>query len=153
MHHKKIDADKKTPIKLRINKMVFISLDYFPMKTLNCPGNSTHGVVSVAFASTYLLASGSGDKTVMLWNKHNGDLVRTLNGHGGSVWSVAFASNNILASGSDSYDKKIRLWDTNTGNMLRTLEGHGNTVWELAFDSNNLLASGSMDKTIKLWGT
>ena len=79
--------------------------------------------------------------------------MRTLNGHGGSVWSVAFASNNILASGSDSYDKKIRLWDTNTGIMLKTLGGHGNTVWELAFDSNNLLASGSMDKTIKLWGT
>ena len=153
MHHKKIDTDKKTPSKIRINKMVLISLDYSPLKTLNCSGNSTHGVVSVAFDSTYLLASGSGDKTVKLWNKHNGDLVITLNGHGGSVWSVAFASNNILASGSDSYDKKIRLWDTNTGNMLRTLEGHGNTVWELAFDSNNLLASGSMDKTIKLWGT
>ena len=152
MHHKKIDTDKKTPSKLRINEMVFISLDYSPLKTLNCSGNSTHGVVSVAFDSTYLLASGSGDKTVKLWNKHKGDLVRTLNGHGGSVWSVAFASNNILASGSDSYDKKIRIWDTNSGNMLRTPSGHGNLIWQVAIDSNDLLASSSWDRTIKIWG-
>jgi WD40 repeat protein len=89
-------------------------------------------------------------KWFKLWNKQNGDLVRTLNGHGGSVWSVAFASNNILACGSDSYDKKIRIWDTNTGNMLRTLSGHGNLIWQVAFDSNDLLASSSWDRTIKL---
>jgi len=76
----------------------------------------------VAFDSTYLLASSSYDKTIKLWNKHNGDLLRTLIGNGGEVWTVAFASNNILASGSE--DKTIRLWDTNTGYLLKTLEGH-----------------------------
>ena len=46
--------------------MVFISLDYSPLKTLNCPGNSTHGVVSVAFDSTYLLASGSSENKIVI---------------------------------------------------------------------------------------
>ncbi len=36
------------------------------------------------------------------------ELLRTLNGHGYSVRSVAFDSNNILASGSD--DRTIKLW-------------------------------------------
>jgi len=83
-------------------------------------------------------------------NKHNGYLLRTLIGQG-AVYSVAFASNNILASGSEY--KIIRLWDTNTGNLLRTLEGHGHWVYEVAFDSSYLLASGSAETTIKLWRT
>jgi WD40 repeat protein len=88
--------------------------------------------------------------TVKLWNKHNGDLLRTLIGHQGYVLSVAFASNNILASGSE--DKTIILWDTNTGSLLRTLQGHRSSVSQVAFDSNDLLASaGSYDRTIKLW--
>jgi WD40 repeat protein len=88
--------------------------------------------------------------TVKLWDKNNGDLLRTLIGHVNSVLSVEFASNNILASGS--WDTTIRLWDTNSGSLLRTLEGHGNRVNQVAFDSDYFLASGSADKTVKLWG-
>jgi len=39
--------------------MVFIYIDYALLNTLNCPGNYANGVFSVAFDSTYLLASGS----------------------------------------------------------------------------------------------
>jgi hypothetical protein len=46
--------------------MVDIYIDYDLLKTLNCPGNNIHGVVSVAFDSTHLLASGSSDNTVKL---------------------------------------------------------------------------------------
>jgi WD40 repeat protein len=102
---------------------------------------------AVAFDSTYLLASGSGDGSLKLWNKHNGDLLRTLVGRSGYL---AFAANNVLASGSHN---TITLWDTNTGSLLRTLEGHGSSINQVAFDSSNLLASGSYDGTIKLWRT
>jgi WD40 repeat protein len=47
------------------------------MRTLNDQGSS---VESVAFDSTYLLASGSYDRTVKLWNKQSRDLLRTLIG-------------------------------------------------------------------------
>ena len=77
------------------------------------------------------------------------DLLRTLSGHGGSVESVAFDSNDILASGSS--DSTIKLWSKNTGDLLRTLSGHGDYVWSVAFDSSDTLASGYLDKTIKLW--
>jgi len=35
-------------------------------------------VRSVAFDSTYLLASGSYDMTIKIWNKNSGDLLWTL---------------------------------------------------------------------------
>jgi len=47
-----------------------------------------------------LLASGSSDNIIKLWNKNTGELWKILSGHGGPVYTVAFDSNNILASGS-----------------------------------------------------
>ncbi len=55
-----------------------------------------------------ILASGSYDRTIKLWNKNTGDLLRTLSGHYNLVQSVAFDSNDILASGSGDYT--IKLW-------------------------------------------
>ena len=77
------------------------------------------------------------------------DLLRTLSGHDNWVESVAFDSNDILASGSE--DRTIKLWNKDTGDLLRTLSGHGSWVMSVAFDSSDTLAS-SDDKTIKLWG-
>jgi len=47
-----------------------------------------------------LLASGSGDKTIKIWDKNTGGLLRTLTGHSNLVWAVAFDSAYLLASGS-----------------------------------------------------
>ena len=77
------------------------------------------------------------------------DLLRTLSGHGGTVRSVAFDSNDILASGSADFT--VKLWNKNTGGLLRTLSGHSDWVNSVAFDSKDILASGSYDMTIKLW--
>ncbi len=53
---------------------------------------SGHGnwVQSVSFDGKGLLASGSGDNTIKLWNTKTGECLRTLSGHGGQVWSVSF---------------------------------------------------------------
>ena len=60
------------------------------------------------------LASGSGDKTIKLWNVETGQEIRTLSGHNDSVSSVNFSPDGkTLASGSD--DKTIKLWNRNTG--------------------------------------
>ena len=112
------------------------------MNTLNCSAK----VWSVAFDS--LLASGSDDNTVRLWDKNSGNQLRSLTGHTSWVMAVAFDSNYMLASGSN--DKTIKLWDKNSGGLLRTLEGHGEGVRTVAFDSTHLLASGSDDNTIKI---
>ena len=67
------------------------------------------------------LASGSADKTIKLWNANTGECLRTLEGHGDHVRTVAFSPDGApLASGSD--DATIKLWNANTGECLRTLE-------------------------------
>ena len=97
------------------------------------------------------LASGSGDKTVRLWDAATGAALQTLKGHWLSVKSVAFSPDGKrLASGSD--DRTVRLWDAATGAALRTLKDHWRTVKSVAFSPDGkLLASGSEDKTVRLW--
>ena len=100
-----------------------------------------------------LLASGSGDKTVCLWDPATGTLQQTLKGHSDWVWSVAFSPDGqMLASSSD--DKTVRLWETATGALLQNFKGHSDCIQSVAFSPDSrLLASGSHDKTIRLWGT
>ncbi|MEW5856684.1 MAG: WD40 repeat domain-containing protein, partial [Cyanobacteriota bacterium] len=97
------------------------------------------------------LASGSGDKTIKLWEVATGKLLTTLTGHDSPVSSVSFSPDGkTLASGS--VDKTIKLWDVATGKPLTTLTGHNLYVSSVSFSPDGkTIASGSHDKTIKLW--
>ncbi|GLA33115.1 hypothetical protein AnigIFM63326_002394 [Aspergillus niger] len=111
-------------------------------------------VDSVAFSGDgQLLASGSHDKTIKLWDTATGALKHTLEGHSRSVHSVAFSGNSQLLA-SSSHDKTIKLWDTATGALKYTLEGYSRSVYLVTFSGDGqLLAFGPSDNTIKLWDT
>jgi WD40 repeat protein len=98
-----------------------------------------------------LLASGSNDNTIKLWEVATGREIRTLRGHSAPVNSVVFSGDSkLLASGSN--DRTIKLWEVATGREIRTLFGHSREVNTVALSADGkLLASGSDDNTIKLW--
>ncbi|MEB3341052.1 WD40 repeat domain-containing serine/threonine-protein kinase [Okeania sp.] len=117
-------------------------------------------VCSVAFSpDSKIVASGSEDETIKLWEVNSGREILTLRGHLGYVNSVAFSPDGkILASGSD--DKTIRFWDVQTGKLLCILGDwgrgeyfvHSGGVTAIAFHPNGkTLASASKDKTVKVW--
>ena len=77
------------------------------------------------------------------------NLIGTLKEHTSSVYSVAFNTSNILASGG--YGTTIKLWDISTNNCIKTLTMHRGPTWSAVFHPNGkMLASGSDDKTINL---
>ena len=107
---------------------------------------------SVVFShDSRLLASGSQDRTVKIWDAETGECLKVLCGHRGFVKSVAFSGDSqLLASGS--WDLTVKVWDTGTGECLKTLEGHIKGVWDVVFSHDSrLIASSGQDGMVKVW--
>ena len=110
----------------------------------------TSGVGSVAFSpvDATLLATGSWDGTVQLWDVVTQQNIGTLRAEG---TSVAFSSDGVtLATGS--WDGTVKLWNVVTQQNIATLEVHTEGITSVVFSSDKrTLAAGSRDGTVKLW--
>ncbi|WP_199247710.1 serine/threonine-protein kinase [[Phormidium] sp. ETS-05] len=109
-------------------------------------------VHTVAFSPDgKILATGSADNTIRLWDVATGKLRHTLSNSQGIIYSVAFTGDgDILASGSAS--GQIQLWNVATGAAIKNLPAHSGLVESVAFSPDGrTLASASTDKTIKIW--
>lgn len=99
------------------------------------------------------IASGSGDRTVRLWDIEAQANILTLSIEDG-VTTVAISPDcQLVAAGS--LDKSVRVWNIATGHLVERLEGpdgHKDSVYSVAFSpSGKDLVSGSLDRTIKMW--
>jgi WD40 repeat protein len=99
------------------------------------------------------IASGSGDRTVRLWDINEGQNILTLSIEDGVTTVAISPDTKLVAAGS--LDKSVRVWDASSGYLVERLEGpdgHKDSVYSVAFAPNGKdLVSGSLDKTIKMW--
>ena len=97
------------------------------------------------------IVSGSGDRTLRIWDAQAGESLRILEGHEYAVASVAWnPSGTRIASGSG--DRTLRIWAARTGRSVHTLTGHGDSVSSVAWNpSGTRIASGSNDRTLRIW--
>ncbi|QIZ69818.1 serine/threonine-protein kinase [Oxynema aestuarii] len=102
-----------------------------------------------------LLASGSFDGTIKIWNLQTGQPIRTLTSPnpGQIVSSVAISPDGrTLVSSSNSYGGTIQIWDLATGQLLASLSPGSSGAFVVAISPDGtLLASGSEKGSIKLW--
>ena len=97
-----------------------------------------------------LVASGSKDNTVRLWDTERAFELRKLTGHAAWVKAVAFSPDGRwLASGS--VDGVVKLWDVVTGRELKSMSG-GGSINALAFSPDaRLVAAGNAENSVLVW--
>lgn len=104
-----------------------------------------NGVTCLQFDDN-ILATGSYDTTIKIWNIETGEVLRTLRGHTSAVRTLQFDDSKLI---SGSFDKTIKIWNWQTGECVSTLQCHTEGVLSVHFDGRTL-ASGSIDKCVKV---
>jgi WD40 repeat protein len=116
-------------------------------------------VTAVAFsADGRLLASGSWDKTIKLWDVTTGREVKSLPPQPTGIEAIAFSPNGRWLA-SERSDNSVALIDAATGKEIRTLTSRKgsdplNKNWDysLAFSPDGRwLASGTDGNTVGVW--
>jgi WD40 repeat protein len=106
----------------------------------------------------HIIATGSLDQTIRLWDVRSGECLGILQGHESWVVYLAYIPDGrILAS--SSLDATVRIWDVREGRCLRVLQGHTRWVLAVTFTRGEMfsrsigqvLASASDDQTIRFW--
>jgi U3 small nucleolar RNA-associated protein 13 len=107
-----------------------------------------------------VVLTGSGDKTIKLWNLASYTCVRTFEGHSNSVLKVAWLkmpssqeqSKKRVQFTSAGGDGLVKVWDANSGETECTLDNHEDRVWAVAVHpEDNTIISGSGDSTVTFW--
>ncbi|GAA2520512.1 nSTAND1 domain-containing NTPase [Winogradskya humida] len=98
-----------------------------------------------------LLASGSYDNSIRLWNTADRRATKIPSGHTDTVTSLAFNHDQtLLASGGD--DGLVTLWDLAAGRPRSHLVDPSGQVKSVAFSpSGDAVATGGADGTIRVW--
>jgi U3 small nucleolar RNA-associated protein 13 len=154
-------------------------LDASLLRTLK-PHTSPVVTTTVDSTST-LLATGSADGSIKIWDIRGGFVTHTFHGHGGVISALCFfqvvmreqneGSTNdksnqqcgILESfdststvtfrlASGSEEGKVRVWDLHKRKSIANLDSHVSVVRSLTYSiTENVILSASRDKTIILW--
>ncbi|MHC4931425.1 MAG: WD40 repeat domain-containing serine/threonine protein kinase [Planctomycetota bacterium] len=107
------------------------------------------GVTCLAFGS--VIAAGSHDTAVRLFDPDSGRVLNTLSGHTDPVSALSFVGDGERLV-SASLDKSVRIWEVESGDLLAILRGHDEAV--LAVDCHRpsaTIVTGSADGTTRLW--
>jgi WD40 repeat protein len=107
-------------------------------------------IEALAFSADGKTILTGGDYTVRLWNRSDGDLLRSFSSGNSGVSDAGFAFNeSIVYAGLSSGE--VRFWNAQTGDFIRTFKGGTNAIYKAAVSSDGFFVAGSSSKNAYLW--
>ena len=134
-------------------------LDTKPTHT-SFAGHGTNVVTCLQFDDDKIV-SASDDHSINIYNTHDGQLRKRLDGHEGGVWALEYKGDTLVTG---STDRTVRIWDLDTLAEAHVFHGHTSTVRCLQiiepvldeatgefFPAYPMLVTGSRDTTLRVW--
>ena len=78
-----------------------------------------------------ILAIGSSNKTIKIWDLNKMKMIATLSGHSYKIRSLVFFENGTKLISSGYYDKTVRIWDMQTMKSIKTMTYKCRSVQEV----------------------
>jgi len=95
-----------------------------------------------------LLATGSVDRRIRIWDVKSGEMLNIMKGHTDDLTCIDwYPDGRHLVSGS--MDSTLRIWDLKKGRSVNILQGHRDEI--LCVTVGRIIASGSLDGTVRIW--
>ena len=108
-------------------------------------------VESAAFSRDGRLGlSGSGDKTINMWDVDNARIVRTFTGHTQSVYAAMFTTDMRRVI-SASADKTVRVWDADSGNELQRIDNDTGVFGIAVSKDGKQIVGACGDGSVRVW--
>ncbi|KAF6039472.1 TBL3 [Bugula neritina] len=99
-----------------------------------------------------LLASGSSDKSIKIWDIDRKYWTHNLKGHTGVITAVKFHPEGVWLL-SAALDLHIRVWNLQNSECLACLEGHFSAITDILIDPlhTDVVISSGRDKVLLVW--
>jgi WD40 repeat protein len=133
-------------------------VDQAPAEVWNYESNRQ--LFSLPDAGTYiafspdgrLLATGSRDRKIKLWDLQDGHLLLHLGPVERNLGMSFFPDGDRIAVGDEL--GSLSIWDTATGRRVTTVQAHAGGIFKTAVSPDGkLLASVGADQTVRLWNS
>ncbi len=109
---------------------------------------------TVSLRSGTLVATGSADRTVKVWDVNRGYCTHNFRGHRGTVSLVRFHPDRkrlLLVSAGE--DCSVRLWDLKTSALVAALKDHLSVPTGIDFlpEQSDVMITAGRDQVVNIW--
>ena len=144
-HGRQILSDNPVPVLSQVNK----SDEENPCNMV-LDGHGSAMIVVAVSPDGQMLATGSKNCVVKVFEVETGREVRTYLGHAGAITGVCFVGDSAVCSAS--MDCSLSLWSLKEGHRITAMKGHSRAVKGCVADKNGkIVVSVSWDMSIRVW--